>query len=57
MSQREVVIVSAVRTAIGTFGGALKDQSPTQLGALVTREVLARTKVAGSDVGHVVFGT
>ena len=56
MSQREVVIVSAVRTAIGTFGGALKDQPPTQLGALVTREVLARAKVSGSEVGHVFFG-
>ncbi len=56
MSQREVVIVSAVRTAIGTYGGALKDQPPTKLGALVTREVLARAGVSGSDVGHVVFG-
>jgi acetyl-CoA C-acetyltransferase len=56
MSQREVVIVDAVRTAIGTFGGSLKDQPPTQLGALVVREVLKRTGVAGSDVGHVVFG-
>ena len=56
MSQREVVIVSAVRTAIGTYGGALKDQPPTRLGALVTREVLARAGVSGNDVGHVVFG-
>ncbi len=56
MSQREVVIVSAVRTAIGTYGGALKDQPPTRLGALVTREVLARAGVDGKDVGHVVFG-
>ena len=56
MSQREVVIVSAVRTAIGTFGGSLKDVPPTQLAALVTREVLARAQVQGSDVGHVVFG-
>jgi acetyl-CoA C-acetyltransferase len=56
MSQREVVIVGAVRTAIGTYGGSLKDVAPTTLGALVTREVLARSGVAGSDVGHVVFG-
>ncbi|WP_418314753.1 beta-ketothiolase BktB [Piscinibacter sakaiensis] len=56
MSQREVVIVSAVRTAIGTYGGALKDVPPTKLGALVTKEVLARAGVQGSDVGHVVFG-
>lgn len=53
---REVVVVSAVRTAIGTFGGSLKDVAPTQLGALVVRESLARAKVDGKDVGHVVFG-
>lgn len=53
---REVVVVSGVRTAIGTFGGALKDVAPTQLGATVTREALARAKVDGKDVGHVVFG-
>ena len=53
---REVVAVSAVRTAIGTFGGSLKDIPPTELGALVVRESLARTRVAGADVGHVVFG-
>jgi acetyl-CoA C-acetyltransferase len=53
---REVVIVSAVRTAIGTFGGSLKDIPPTDLGAQVVRESLARAGVAGQDVGHVVFG-
>ncbi|MEJ8836632.1 beta-ketothiolase BktB [Ramlibacter sp. AN1133] len=53
---REVVAVSAVRTAIGTFGGSLKDIPPTELGALVVRESLARARVDGADVGHVVFG-
>jgi acetyl-CoA C-acetyltransferase len=53
---REVVVVSAVRTAIGTFGGSLKDSPPTELGALVVREALARAHTAGTDVGHVVFG-
>lgn len=53
---REVVVVSAVRTAIGTFGGSLKDVPPTDLGALVVRESLARAEVEGKDVGHVVFG-
>ena len=56
MSNREVVIVSAVRTAIGTYGGSLKDTPPTALAALVTREALARAGVDGKDVGHVVFG-
>jgi len=53
---REVVVVSAVRTAIGTFGGSLKDIAPTELGAQVVRESLARAQTAGADVGHVVFG-
>ena len=53
---REVVVVSAVRTAIGTFGGSLKDVPPTELGAIVVRESLARANVEGKDVGHVVFG-
>jgi len=54
--QREVVVVSGVRTAIGDFGGSLKDFSPTDLGARVVREVLARANVDGDAVGHVVFG-
>jgi acetyl-CoA C-acetyltransferase len=53
---REVVVVSAVRTAIGTFGGALKDIAPTELAAQVVRESLKRASVSGEDVGHVVFG-
>jgi acetyl-CoA C-acetyltransferase len=56
MTQREVVVVSGVRTAIGDFGGALKDFSPTDLGARVVREVLSRAELSGDDVGHVVFG-
>ena len=53
---REVVVVSAVRTAIGTFGGSLKDVAPTELAAQVVRESLKRANVSGDDVGHVVFG-
>jgi acetyl-CoA C-acetyltransferase len=53
---REVVVVSAVRTAIGTFGGSLKDVPPTKLGAIVVKEALARAKVDGGEIGHVVFG-
>ena len=53
---REVVIVSGVRTAIGTYGGSLKDIPPTELAAQVVRESLARAQVDGKDVGHVVFG-
>ncbi|ABB08674.1 beta-ketothiolase BktB [Burkholderia lata] len=54
--QREVVVVSGVRTAIGDFGGSLKDIAPTALGAQVVREVLKRAQVSGDEVGHVVFG-
>jgi acetyl-CoA C-acetyltransferase len=54
--QREVYIVSGVRTAIGDFGGSLKDLPPTELGARVTREALARASVDGAEVQHVVFG-
>ena len=53
---REVVVVSGVRTAIGTFGGSLKDIAPTELGAQVIREALKRANTDGKDVGHVVFG-
>lgn len=53
---REVVVVSGVRTAVGTFGGSLKDVAPCELGALVVREALARAQVGGEEVGHVVFG-
>ena len=53
---RDVVVVSAVRTAIGTFGGSLKDVPPIELGTTVVREALSREQVNGADVGHVVFG-
>lgn len=53
---REVVVVAAARTAIGTFGGSLKNSPPTELGALVVKETLSRAGVDGKDVGHVVFG-
>lgn len=52
----DVVVVGACRTAIGDFGGGLKDVSPCELGATVVRAVLDRSNVAGTDVGHVVFG-
>src|SRR5215471_291436 len=56
MAQPEVVVLSGVRTAIGTFGGSLKERPPTELGAAVIREVVKRANVKPEDVGHVVFG-
>jgi len=56
MTDREVVLVSGVRTAIGTFGGSLKSVPPTDLGAKVAAEAIRRSKVAPDDIAHVVFG-
>jgi acetyl-CoA C-acetyltransferase len=56
MNGREVVVVSGVRTAIGDFGGALKDIPPTELGARVAKEAIARAGIEAGEVGHVVFG-
>ncbi|HET8693921.1 MAG: acetyl-CoA C-acyltransferase family protein [Burkholderiales bacterium] len=53
---REVVFVGAARTAIGSFGGSLKDVPPADLGALVIKTALERAGVAPKDVGHVVMG-
>src|SRR2546426_7411218 len=57
MSNREVVVVSGVRTAIGDYGGALKDMPATKLGAVAIKEAVARAKVAPESVGHVVMGS
>src|SRR5258706_5784852 len=53
---REVVVVSGVRTAIGDYGGSLKDIAPSDLAAQVVRESVKRAKVDPQDVGHIVFG-
>ena len=56
MTKREVVLVSAVRTGVGDFGGSLKDTPPCDLAALVIRESLARAQVEAAAVGHVFLG-
>ena len=56
MSNREVVVVGAARTAIGTFGGSLKDVPMTVLGATVVRAALQRSGAQAADIGHVVMG-
>jgi len=56
MMNREVVVLSAVRTAIGKFGGALKDIPPTELAAKVVCQSLQRSGLAPGDIGQVVFG-
>jgi acetyl-CoA C-acetyltransferase len=51
-----IYIVSGVRTAIGDFGGSLKDFAPADLGTLVIAEAINRASVALGDVQHVVMG-
>ena len=53
---REVVVLSGVRTAIGDYGGALKDLPPTELAARVIKEAVRRAKVDPRQVGQLVFG-
>ncbi|MEO8298272.1 MAG: acetyl-CoA C-acyltransferase family protein [Burkholderiales bacterium] len=56
-TSREIYVVGAARTAIGTFGGTLKDIPPAELGALVIKTAVARSGVAPAAVGHVAMGT
>jgi acetyl-CoA C-acetyltransferase len=56
VNTRDVVIVGAARTAIGSFGGALKDFSACDLGAHVVKEAFARAQVNPADAGQIVFG-
>jgi len=53
---REVVLVGACRTPIGTFGGTLKDMPAVQLGALVMKEALKRAGISGDQLDEVIFG-
>jgi acetyl-CoA C-acetyltransferase len=55
-STREVVVLSGTRTAIGGFGGSLKDFPPSDLAALCVREAVKRAGVEPREVGHAVFG-
>ncbi|MDQ1260411.1 MAG: acetyl-CoA C-acetyltransferase [Pseudomonadota bacterium] len=52
----DIVIVSAARTAVGKFGGALAKTPATELGALVVKEALARARVGLDQVGEVIMG-
>ena len=54
---KEVYIVAAVRTPIGSFGGSLKSFSATQLGGIVIKAVLDKTKIDPNIVDEVIFGS
>ena len=53
---REVFIVSAVRTAIGTFGGSLREMPPAELGVATAGEAIARAGMDPAAIGHAVYG-
>jgi len=53
---REVVIVSGTRTAIGAYGGSLKDIAAVDMAASCVKEAISRAGITGDDVGHTVFG-
>ncbi|RMG74974.1 MAG: acetyl-CoA C-acyltransferase, partial [Bacteroidetes bacterium] len=57
MSERpEVVILSAVRTAIGTYNGGLKDVPPTQLGTICAKRAITDAGLDPTDIQHTFFG-
>lgn len=53
---REIVLVSAARTAVGDFGGSLKSFSPTDLGVISAKEAIRRAKIAPEDVEQAFYG-
>jgi acetyl-CoA C-acetyltransferase len=56
MADREVVVLSGVRTAIGDYGGSLKGLGATDLGAMVIEEAIKRSGVEAGKIGHGVIG-
>ncbi|MBU2963604.1 beta-ketothiolase BktB [Citreicella sp. C3M06] len=56
LTSDDIVILDGARTAIGTFGGSLSSVAPTTLATIAARAALARSGVAGGQLGHVVFG-
>jgi acetyl-CoA C-acetyltransferase len=55
--QRDVVVLSGTRTAIGKYGGGLKDVPPCDLATTVVREAVTRSGLEPADIGHAVFGS
>lgn len=56
MNNTDVVFVSALRTAVGDFGGGLKDHSPVELAGLLIKRIVEDTGINPEEIGHSVFG-
>jgi acetyl-CoA C-acetyltransferase len=56
MSQQDIVIVSAARTAVGKFGGSLAKVSAPELGAIAIKEAMARAKLSPDQIGEIIMG-
>lgn len=56
MSAQDIVFLSGVRTAFGSFGGSLKDLSAIELGTIAAKAAIEKAGVKPEDIGHVVFG-
>jgi len=56
MSKRDVVVLSAVRSAIGSFGGGLSDMEPPELGGLVMKEAVKRSGVDPAQINYITVG-
>src|SRR5205807_8260341 len=56
-SMKDIVIVDGARTAFGTYGGALRDTSATDLGVVAAKAALERSKVDPQRIDHVIFGS
>ncbi len=57
MSNREVVVVGAKRTAIGTYGGSLKGKNVGELGGIAVKAALEHSGLSADDIGHCVIGS
>ena len=56
MNKQDVVFLSGVRTAFGSFGGALRNLSAIELGTIAAKDALKKSGVQPEEIGHVVFG-
>jgi len=56
LNEKHIVITSAVRTAVGTFNGKLKNMHAHQLGSIVIKEAIKRSKLKSNDVDEIVMG-